>query len=234
MVRSVARRVAAGVSAACGLLGAAGCTDDGASLHVVCPIRAEIEGDTCVYSATSEECEFTGVLNLSAATHYGAALSVESGLTARASDIPPRPEPNRLALNGGKVELRKVNGAPISFGALPNPYSFVGSGTVEPGGRGVMSVTLIPKAYTDLLRENSLAGDAALDQIIVVVKVKGRTDGEVDVESNEWQWPVRLISTSPVRGSGCVDISYCLSRQGMDGFATACLCDPGDTPSCEL
>lgn len=234
MVRSVSRRVVAISGALGALLSAAACTDDGASLHVVCPIRAEIEGDSCLFAADSEECEFAGVLNLAAATHYDSALSVESGLSPRASDVPPRAEPNRVALNGGEVELRKTNGALINFGGLKNPYPFVGSGTVEPGGRGVMSVTLIPPQYVDLLRENAAAGDDALDQIIVAVKVKGRTDGQVDVESAEWRWPVRLISTSPVRGAGCLDISYCVALAGMDSFASACLCGPSDKPSCAL
>jgi hypothetical protein len=171
-----------------------------------------------------------GVMNLAAASQYDTMLRVESGLKPRSSDIPPRAEPNRVQLIGGTVELRKENGARLDIAGLKNPYPFVGSGSADPGGRGAMSVTLIPKEYADRLRENVLGSDP-LAQIVVVVKVKGVTDGEIDVESNEWAWPVRLEYTSPVAGeAGCQNIDYCLGLEGIDGFASACACAlPDDT-----
>jgi hypothetical protein len=234
MDRSISLKVAAFAGALIASSGAVGCTDDGASLHVICAIRPEINDEECVFDPGSDSCVVTGVMNLAAARQYGTALTVESGLKARQSSAPPRAEPNRLALTGGTVEIRKANGAPIDFDGLKNPYDFQGSGTAEPGGRGFMSVTLIPKEYADRLRANAQSPEA-LSEVILAVTVRGRTDGEVDVESNEWLWPVRLTYESPVEEAGsCLPISYCISLAGIDDFANACLCSASDATSCHL
>lgn len=205
------------------------CTDDGGSLHVICSIVPKVSANECTYDPEGGKCKIDGVLNLAAATHYASVLRVESGLKSRASNVPPRPEPNRIALHGGSVELRKGNGAPIKFDGLKNPYDFLGSGFVAPGGRGFMSVTLIPTEYVDQLRENAQSGDA-LDQIVLAVTAKGETDGQVDVESSEWLWPMRLTYQSPVEGEdGCFpNLPVCLGEEGTDQSASACLCAAGD------
>ena len=121
MDRSSALRVTAFAGALCALASVAGCTEDGASLHVVCPISPEIEEDKCTFDPEAGKCVFKGVMNLAAAAEYSTALSVESGLTPRASDVPPRAEPNRLSLTGGMVELRKPNGSRLEIPASKIP-----------------------------------------------------------------------------------------------------------------
>jgi hypothetical protein len=218
-----------------GVLGAAlamgGCTEDGTSLHVVCSIAPEISEEGCLYNPEGA-CEFQGVLNVQAAEQYAVALRVESGLTERASAAPPRPEPNRLAITGGTVEIRKPNGAPIKFAGLKNPFPFLGSGSVDPGGQGAITATLIPPECIDQLRENA-ATDDALTQIVLAVSVKGKTDGEVEMESAEWQWPLKVVSISPVEGEGCRLVGQpCQSKRGSDSFADACLECPSDNNLC--
>jgi hypothetical protein len=182
-----------------------------------------------LFDPESTDCVALGVMNLASAAQYTSMLSVESGLKPRTSDVPPRAEPNRVALTGGTVELRKANGARLDIAGLANPYPIVGAGTVPPGGRGAMSVTLIPKEYADRLRENVLGSDP-LAQILVVIKVRGVTDGDLEVESNEWSWPVRLDYRSPIETDNvCASIDFCPSLRGIDGFASACTCpEPAD------
>ena len=225
MGRSSSRSVAALAGALVAFAGVAGCVDDGASLHVVCPIAADVDGDGCTFDPEGGECVLLGVMNLAAASQYDTVLRVESGLKPRTSNVPPRAEPNRLSLRGGTVELRKPNGSRLEIAGLDNPYPFTGSGSVDPGGMGFTSVTLIPKEYVDRLRENVLGADP-LSQIIVAVKVRGITDGERTVEYNEWTWPIRLTYESPVASDGsCLRINYCVGMEGVDNFAQACLCE---------
>ena len=221
-------KVGAIAGALCALASVTGCADDGASLHVVCPISPTVDDTTCVFDPASEVCVYKGAMNLAAAAQYDTSLNVESGLKARASDVPPRPEPNRLSLIGGQVEMRKSDGARLDIPGLDNPYDFDGAGTVPPGGRGAMTVTLIPKQYADRLRENVL-GAAPLAQIVLAVKVRGVTDGGEDVESREWLWPISLSYDSPVESDGaCQLIDHCAGLGGLDGFANACLCKSPD------
>jgi|GEM_PF-4990848 len=216
----------AGVLAA--LTSVVGCADDGGSLHVVCPIVPTLTESVCTWDPTSETCVFKGEMNLAAAKQYDVALAVESGLKARASDVPPRPEPNRLSLTGATIELRKPNGARLDIPGLDNPFKLAGSGTVPPEGRGMMSLTVIPSNYADRLRANIL-GAQPESQVVVAVKVKAVTDGGEDVESNEWLWPITLLYASPIEGKGCVVRDYCSSLAGVDGFSDICLCSPPDT-----
>ncbi|MFT3922362.1 MAG: hypothetical protein QM778_07505 [Myxococcales bacterium] len=232
MDRSNSLRVAAFAGLMASLASVAGCVDDGGSLHVVCSISPDVADDGCTFNPESDTCVFKGVMNLAAAKQYDAALGVESGLKPRASNVPPRPEPNRLSLTGATIEIRKPNGARLDIPGLDNPFPFAGSGTVPPGGHGVMSVTLIPSNYADRLRENVLGGQPET-QVVVAVKVKGVTDGGEEVESGEWLWPINLEYTSPVQGEGCTVMDYCQSLGGLDAFANACQCTAPDT-SCKL
>jgi hypothetical protein len=203
------------------------CTDDGAALHVICSIQPEVSEDGCLFDPESETCVFKGRMNLAVATSYTAALRVESGLKPRNSNSPPRAEPNRINLTGGEVELRKTNGAPIKFRGLKNPYPFVGSGSVIPEEFGAMSVTLIPYEYVDQLRENA-RGDEPIEQILLAVKVKGVTDGQVAVESGEWIWPVQLDYLSPAKSENACNPAIqlaCSSLLGINEFSDICLCD---------
>ncbi len=230
MDRRGSSRVGAFAGALCALTSVVGCAEDGVSLHVICPISPEIEDGKCVFDPSAEVCEYKGVMNLAAAAQYDTSLKVESGLKPRASEVPPRTEPNRLSLTGGEVELRKSDGARLDIPGLDNPYEFDGAGTVGPGGRGAMSVTLIPQQYADRLRENVL-GAEPLPQIVAAVKVRGITDGGEDVESGEWLWPIRLLYESPVQGeASCQVMDLCSGLGGLDSFANACLCKaPDDT-----
>lgn len=233
MDRGSSLRVGAFAGALCALTSVVGCTDDGASLHVICPISPEVEDGKCVFDPASELCEYKGVMNLAAASQYDTSLKVESGLMSRAREVPPRTEPNRLSLTGGEVELRKSDGARLDIPGMDNPYQFDGAGTVSPGGVGAMSVTLIPQKYADRLRENVLSAEP-LPQIVAAVKVRGITDGGEDVESGEWLWPIRLIYESPVVGeASCRVMDLCAGLGGLDGFANACLCKPPED-SCGL
>lgn len=204
-----------GLSLACLLLVPSAffaCVEDGASIHVICPIVPELEEDRCMYDPANA-CELAGAINLETVADYRVGLRIDSGLKARGSDVPPRAETNRVALTSAKVEIRRTNGARLVMPGLKNPYEVVGAGSVPPGGSGIMSVGLIPFEYLQQLRENAASEDP-LHQIVLSVRVRGITDGDVEVESGEWSWPVQLFALSPIeKDQECV-------RMGS-------VCDPG-------
>jgi hypothetical protein len=226
------------VASLVGLVGASlfsgACVDDGASLHVVCPIVPDVDEVGCTFDPEGGECVLRGTLNLAGAIRYDSALRVESGFKPRESDSPPRSELNRVAFTGGEVEIRKASGAPLTFNGLKNPYPIIASGSAYPEERGVMYVTLIPSAYVDQLRENAASAEP-LDQVVLAVKVQGRTDGQVEVEASEWLWPVSLYSESlDERDNSCARFEN-VCDVGVDQFAFACLAcydAAGDREAC--
>src|SRR4051812_15646358 len=78
---------------------AQGCADDGVSLHVICPVPPTIADMACTYDAASTLCQLAGVINLASTGTYAAELKVQSGLRARARDVPPQGEPNGVQLH---------------------------------------------------------------------------------------------------------------------------------------
>lgn len=216
---------------ALGAQAAVGCTDDGVTMHVVCTIPPEVEEGNCTFDSASETCVLNGVMNLLATQTYTQFVAVESGLKPRVRDVPPQGETNGAQVTGARVELRTPAGARIgnlsylggADGAtaisVPNPFNVVASGYVPPGGRAAVGVVMITPAHAAALAQSGA------EQIVAAVQLLGKTDGEVEFESGEFSWPIRLISASPSRADNqCIVIEeVCGSLLGQDGFALACL-----------
>lgn len=206
------------------VLGSApGCTDDGVSLHVICPIFPEISDNACKYEPDSEACVAEGVMNVQSTDTYRLNLSVESGLKPRTRDVPPRGESSGIQLLSAKVELRFPSGDRINFDdpRVPNPYEVPAAGYIEPGGRAATSIVAIDPTHAARLKTNSVGFPPVIPQVVVALKLKGKTNGDTSVESGEYSWPIRLVSIDP-RGTSCQAMDYCVQSFGQDGFASAC------------
>jgi hypothetical protein len=205
-----------------------GCTDDGVSLHVICPIVPEIEDNQCTYAADSDTCVLEGVMNLQATTTYGQVLRVESGLKPRARDVPPQSETNGIQVQGAEVELRTPDGRRIDFSGLSNPFSVTATGFVAPGGFAVVGLDLIQPPYWAQLKSGAAETTTPLlAKVVAAIQLWGNTNGSVSVEAGEYLWPIRLISVNPFSSGGdCVTgIEVCGGSFGQDGFAVACYPD---------
>lgn len=204
-----------------------GCVDDGVSAHVICPIPPEYDEGGCTYEADGEECLLDGVLNLLATDRYAQVLRVESGLKARVREVPPQGETNRIQFNRAKVELRDASGARFLFENLENPYYVTVTGFVAPSGVGQASATLITPPYARQLNKLFASEPPPSSaQIVVVVTLKGTTDGNTSVSSGEFLWPVRVLraSVSPTDpSSSCIpQDEFCPGNFGQDVNANTC------------
>ncbi len=217
-------------------IAATACTADGVALHIECNIAPDVSDEGCIWDPSSDACVFNGQLNVRAATSYVAGFRVASGLKPRASTSPPRAEPNGIQLSEAEIELRTPGGAPLDPEGLDNPYTLVAAGYVPPEGTGLMQIELLPPAYVSFLRELELDSDNPLGQVVASVTIRGVTDGQTKVETAPFYWPIRLVDTSPIveRGQCRVFETVCLSTQGIDGFASACLCDTASGGNCDL
>lgn len=201
---------------------AAGCVDDGVSMHVICPAFPTIDDDGCTYDAAGTACVIEGVLNLSSAPVYRLNLQVESGLKPRARDVPPMSEPNGMQMSWAEVELRNLNGDVLGFSNnAQNPFQTVISGYVTPAGKIIVPLNVVGPEHVAALQNVNLA---QLPQIIAAVTLHGTTNGDVDVASSEYAWPIRLIKVDPDRARGACSptIGWCASVKGQDSFAEAC------------
>jgi hypothetical protein len=202
------------------LTSAAGCAEDGVSLHVICPILPELEEDSCVWDPAGEDCVAEGMLNLAGANSYRLSLRVQSGLRPRAREDPPQGEPNGIQVRSAEVEMRTADGARISD--FENPFTVTASGFVAPGGLGAVTLTALDAVRTGFLHVGPQNSAPKVEQVVLAIKLKGKTNGGQDVSSGEFAWPVRLISKSLGDDGQCMTRPYCAGGLGQDTFAETC------------
>jgi hypothetical protein len=196
------------------------CTTDSVSLRITCNVVPEAD---CAYTEGGL-CLLGGTLNLAAgAGAYFSVLRVTNGLKPRASDIPPQSEPNGVQVNKLEIHLTDSAGREPSFARdLPNPYTVPATGYAEPGEEALVGAELLPAAYVAQIAALQRTS-RALGSVQLSVIVRGRTSGDVAVDSGEWRWSIRLMEASidPADGE-CIAFEDQVCLLGQDVWADAC------------
>ena len=208
------------------------CAADSVSLYVVCNAVPE---DNCSVTPDGDLCYAQGVLNLEYLADpqvnegYTAALRVQSGLKPRTTEVPVQSEPNGMQVYEVEVEIldRAGNKPPLGVD-LPNPYSVaVSSQHTLPGAVGLVGVELISPVYVQRLYDLEESG-AGLGRLQLRVILRGRTDGQVEVESAPWNWVVDLVRINLRDTARCVETDEVICGLGQDLAANICI--PQDAP----
>jgi hypothetical protein len=196
------------------------CVADSVSLRVSCNI---VPDDDCTYG-TGGTCYLDGALNLaSSRERYHAVLLVTNGLKPRARDVPPQSEPNGVTVQEVEVEVTDSAGRkPNLPGSLPNPFTVRATGEVKPGEDAPVGAELLPGPYVRALRAlNATAGK--LSSVSLSVIARGKTWGDVDVESAPWPWTVQLVSGSErPEATECSIYEDQICTLGQDEWVFAC------------
>lgn len=196
------------------------CTADSVSLRITCNVAPE--GD-CSYEEGGL-CYLGGVLNLSAGTtSYFSVLRVTNALKPRERDVPPRSEPNGVQVDELEIHLTDSAGREPSFPrALPNPYTVPASGYAEPGDEALVGAELLPAAYVAQIAALQRTS-RALSSVRLSIIARGTTSGQVDLESGEWRWNIRLIDVSVDPAAGrCAEFEDQVCLPGQDSWSRAC------------
>jgi hypothetical protein len=176
----------------------AGCVDHDASSFFV---SGHVKPDDECFLEPGNPLVSRGVFNVEAAFGYFVFPLYNNQLRNRGSDAPLRADPNGILITSAEVELRGAAGLPIAFGAPPNPFTVPTSNYVpstenaNTPAQAVGNILVIPPAYADVLFQQ-LGGDEASPDaasvVIASIRVFGETTGGVDVESDEWLWPIDI------------------------------------------
>jgi hypothetical protein len=197
------------------------CVADGVSLRITCNVVAE--GD-CTYT-TAGACWIGGSLNLLAVSSYSAVLRLSNGLKSRDTEVPVQSEPNGIQISEVEVEIRDSAGRrPALRAGLPNPFTVRASGYIPPNDDGLVGADLLPRAYVNAIRDLERTG-TGLGTISLSVIARGKTSGDVEVESAAWPWYIKLFSLSlDARDADarCVTSEEEVCNLGQDGFSNAC------------
>lgn len=198
------------------------CVADSVSIRVMRNVAPE---DDCTYTESGLSMP-GGQLNLdvnSSADSYYATLLVANGLKPRARDVPPQSEPNGVTVNELEIEVTDSAGRlPSLPSSLPNPFTVSASGQVEPEGEGLIGVDLLPRPYVSALKALNMTSDR-IGSLRLSVIVRGRTWGDVPVESGTWLWTIQLVSASQIYDDKqCIVFQDDICQIGQDFAVYAC------------
>ena len=197
------------------LLALAGCADDYASVFITGVAQPSLQEGGCTYDTGTQLLNGTydpdpdgdGFSNSS----YLLGLSVENSLFPRENGV-------RAETNGVFVTDAVVTVESTSTGIIAE-YRVPASGYIPPGGTEVVTVEAIPASIM-------VAPDQA---IILQISLIGHTQGEIDIETGPFSWPVAVcrncLFTCTMNEDGVPDDSLGQCSPGSN-FALEQSCAP--------
>jgi len=206
MKRTVRGAIVAAVGAGMAAIMAPACVEYPQSIIVtgVTVLQPSDDG-SCRADGTEQDRYIEGVVDVAVAQSYVATLAVENRLRASIDDSKARSETNNVYLLGASVRLTLASGEPLDSdpqkdGRGGNEFRTVGSGFLTPKGPGTISVNLLDSAaicqVARRVQERVTAGNLRPQdqsfQLIAYARVQAQTAGGLSIESQEFQFPVKL------------------------------------------
>ena len=154
-----------------------------------------------------------GRLDIRARTSYAGHLYVENRLIARANPGLPRAESNGIFIQGAYLHFEGDS----CVGSIGSDMEVRFSNFVEPQGSTTIGIWLIPDSVGTAIR-TALAGGACGGQaeITVTAQIFGITQGGVEMETQEFAFPITVCY-------GC--LVYCPPGVDFDPMTSGCQCD---------
>jgi hypothetical protein len=214
-------------------LAATGCSENKqtiAILGALPPPKRQDASEACQYSGKEATSVLaSGAFDVGVAGSYTVPLLVENFLAKAGDDSIRRAESNNITLDTVEVTLYNGN-API---AATYKTAFT-SGFVPAAEKGVVFATLIPSEIANVVLTSGSIGK----QLRAIVRASGKTSGNVDVETPEFQYLIDVGKGNLLFGrnsaGACVpvldDVLKTLSipcQPGVDQPLSCALCAQG-------
>lgn len=168
-------------------------------------------GGACTYTADPQQAAlFEGSLDVGVRDNYIAVLLFGNQLSSRGDRTANRAESNRVLLNGAIVKVID----PVTNSTI-NEFTSTGTGVADPltgdqPNYGLLSVIAIDAETKRRILAQFPAELAKRDGtklLIANVKAFGQTLGGVDVETNEYQLPIRVCNGCSITFAGANDVN---------------------------
>lgn len=169
------------------------CADNDQSLfiHGVLAPSTNRQNNSCIYTSDpTQALLFEGQFDVGAVDSYSVTVLVGSQLIQRSDTTNARSESNRAHINGAIVKVTDPNGAVLG------EFTSLGSGFVDVSQQN--QAQFGPTAFTVIDQPTQAKiGPLLPDQsklVVANIKVFGKTLGGVDLESGEFQFPIRVCN----------------------------------------
>lgn len=199
------------------------CVENDQSLFVrsVLAPSTNRQNGACVYTDDPQQPQlFEGLLDVGVRDNYFAVVLVGNQLIQRGDPTNTRAEPNRVHLNGAVVRVTEPNGNQIAeFTSLATGFADIS--TNNNPDFGTMGIVAIDGPTAATLR-GQLPNRTTTKQVILQIKAFGKTLGGVDLESGEFQLPLKVCNGCLVSFAGANDPAQqptpnCLAALGGGG-----------------
>ena len=211
-MRILGQTLVVGTAAALAFIVAPACVDNDQSIFIrdaLYPATTRTN-NACIYSNDATQAAlFLGVLDVAVRDNYSATLLVGNQMIARADSTEPRSESNKAHINGAVVRVTDANGNFISTFTSPS-QGFVDQAEGDQATYGPIEVVALDAPTTFKLRAGMQVNDAKL--VLANIKVFGESLGGVDLESGEYQLPIRVCNGCLLSFAGYDDATV----QGID------------------
>jgi hypothetical protein len=171
------------------------CVEDNEVIFVrdiVAP-SANKQNGICIYLPDPNGAAlFEGTLDVGIRDDYYAVLLVGNQIVTRGDPATARAESSRVTLSGLTSRVTNPDGSLVrEFTSYGTGFVDVGSGTNA--GYGVFGAPVIDAPTRDILA-GSLPNRVATRTVLANVKVFGKTLAGVDVETGEFQFPIKVCN----------------------------------------
>lgn len=195
MKRTIGRVVA--VCASMIVIGAVApaCVENDQSIFIRSVLAPSLnrQNGACTYTDDPQQpLLFEGLVDVGIRDNYFAVVLVGSQMLQRGEPASGRAEPNRVHLNGAVVRVTEPNGALIAeFTSLATGFADVQQNNNP--DYGVMGIIGIDAPTAQTLR-GQLPNRDSTKQVVLQLKAFGKSLGGVDLESSEYQFPLRVCN----------------------------------------
>jgi hypothetical protein len=179
----------------------------------------------CIYEIDTATILPNGYYDTFCGKNYNMVVRVESRMRARASTSRPTAEPNIVQFESAEVLLKTRQGDEIASKFSTSVFAEIDPGDSSKPGQALVRIEVIPISLLKSVRNHD---DNEL--ITATIRLFGVTAGGVDVESDEFSFPIEVCSkclTIQTAGAGCTltedqqdqldGYTTCQNGQGYDG-----------------
>jgi hypothetical protein len=176
------------------------CTTNDETIYVrpaLFPSAARTATGECTYTADpTQPVNLEPRLDVGVRDDYIVVTLVGNQLVTKSDPTNARAESNRVHINGAVVRITNPDGSDIkdAAGNTLGNFTSLTTGMADPGtgttpGFAVVGIRVVDAPTANVLAA-SLANRTQTRTIVVNIKVFGKTIGNVDVESGEYQMPL--------------------------------------------
>lgn len=216
------------------------CAENDQSIFIRTVLAPSInrQNGECIYTGdVTQRFQSEGLIDVAIRDTYTPTMLVGSQLFSRGDQPGGRSESNRTQLNGAVVRVTDPNGGQIG------EFTSLASAFIDPQLNNIptyspFTVTLLDAKTTASIAQRVTPGNSTL--VIANVKAFGRTLGGVDLESGEFQFPIRLcrgclisFETGDDPATPGVDCNLPLTDQGA-GSVLPCRAGQDEVTPCQV